>query len=73
MDRHRKADTDILLNTQLGRPKKSSLFSGPATKALPPSPHLSLVATNFFPECFFRASKNGLFSWWPSPYPPPTP
>jgi len=41
--------------------KQRSFFSGTATKALLPHP-LSLVATKNFPEYFFIASKNGIFS-----------
>ena len=37
-------------NSKRSRKKITVFFSGPVTKALPPPPSSSLVATNFFPD-----------------------
>ena len=53
----------------LGKPQKSSFFSGPANKAFPPSS--SLVAT-FFVVIFSRATKKFFFLVARSLSPPPS-
>ena len=52
--------------------KELFFFSGPATKALPPSP-AGLVSKSFFGIFFKTLKKISFFSGGQGPYPPPPP